>query len=175
MQANIRFALDSFFRTYYHRYDLLDPSLARIGVADGPRWIVVVDAKNGVGEEDVKDLGWNDPILSPADGQTRFSPAFCNRGEAPEPVDLAYSRGNPLMANFTMDDRFITKFVGRLVQVTPEGDVPVPTMSPDQAHALHVFGVVPKKPLERDSVYRIDYTYEANEKPESATATFRTR
>lgn len=174
MGAPHRYAIDAFWRTYYHRMPLLHPDLERIGVSTGHRWISVIDARGGRRKVIPPGEGWKDPILYPADGTSDFPIAFCRRGEAPEPVRRPWRRGNPLMLYFTFANPHVTAFSGELVKITEEGEEPVETLVPKTRFAVNARGLVPAQHLERATTYRVTYRFTRDDEVETHTATFRT-
>ena len=167
-------AIRAFWRTFYHRLDLSDPRLDRVGISTGVGGLSVIDARGALAGNDEAGAGWKDPTLVPADGASGVPHAFCDAGEQPQPVPAPASRDFPLVALFAPDNWDVEDFSGRLVRLDGRKWVPVRTLKPEQRDFPRAFGLVPASKLAPASTYRVTYTFERHGTVETVTATFRT-
>lgn len=151
-------AVDIFWRTYYHRIDLISPALSRIGINAHPAHLSVVDvAQVNKGWKDEPWI-WADPIFVPCDGATGF-PCAASAETPREPVPDLGSRGTPLMVSFRSPFVKITDFCGTLVEPKNKREIPVPVLVADQWNRYHTFGIVPERPLKTQTWYRVTYSW----------------
>ena len=168
-------AIESYWRTWYHRSPLVRPDLRSVGVAAEPAGISVIDAWSGDDAGANRDVRFRDPTCTPADGSTGVPTRFWPFGERPdEPVSGAARRGMPLMLLFASPEHGATDFVAKLVELRRGKEIDVPTLVAAPGISPEAMGVVPEAPLLPESDYRVTFTFTRDGKRESHVARFRT-
>jgi len=168
-------AVASFLRTYYHRLDLLHPSLATIGINADPAGIAVIDV---VGARDLppSEGVLTEPVTIPANGSVALY--LDAKSEMPtDPVPAMMTRGHPLTALFP-GGGLPPELAGRLVRLGGRKDAKeteVSVLLAAQRDVPYVFGQVPSQPLAAQAEYRWDLTWKGEDGPRRASIRFRTR
>lgn len=160
-------AVESLLNSVYHRAGLLEPRARFFGYGRSNRSVV--------------DLAWEDPapdfagvILYPAPGQTGVPPVFPG-GETPEPLPgTTYPVGPPLSVGGARQRPRILAL--RLEGA--EGEVPVRILTERTSPRTDLFGkfafAVPLKPLEPESLYRVEAKVRRRGRQEDLAWSFRT-
>jgi len=148
MHATNEVAIQSYWRTWFHRRHLMDPGMTEIGINAAPADISVIDAQHGKPQE--SDWSW--PICVPTDGAIDIP--LNARSELPnEPVKNLSARGFPIMAMFHQALSDDIDFEGSLVAVINGRARKVRTIIGDSDKHPRLFGIVPETPLLRDTDY----------------------
>jgi len=157
----------NFWRTYYHRFPLITPTLRMVGVNATEGRIAVLDTAQSHERVKDKDWVWRDVVAVPADGSVGFPTAAVS--ERPrDPVPDMNRRGNPLQFYFRQR---VSGFLGKLVEVEDGAKVPVLVVAPERS----IGGLVPESALKEATWYRATVSFEAGGKSLTRTVTFRTK
>ena len=161
--APIPASIDSFYRTYYHRIDLMTPSQVRLGINGEVPRISILHAS----APSAAASGAAPVTFVPADRSTGVPTT--SHLEAPrEPVADLGSRGFPLMAWLPEG---ATDFGGELhLRGSKQTAVEVFVVPPERG----VGGLVPKKPLQGGTLYEATFRWRVGDREEKHTIRFTT-
>lgn len=173
--------VEAWFCSWLNRGPLVDPTLGRIGVNEGPPEMTVLNFADAMEKPIPKEQAWENPVLVPAEGTRDFPTAFFAKGEDPPPVPTPEVRGPPLWALFWHRARDPQKFQAKLFELRENKrkgveEVPVDVLPSEKGTGPGVArGVVPGTPLKPRTWYRVAYTFELEGKEQARSARFLTR
>lgn len=166
-------SVSQFWRAYYHRIDLMQPALGGIGVNATPKDIAVVHVRGEPKTYSGGEWPWSDPVTVPGNGAIEF-PTTSVSEEPKEPVPDFGHRGAALMCLFHDAPPEPKDFSGRLFEIKGRKEVPVAVLPAAIDGSANVLGVVPEKPLNGKSQYRVVYSWPSPAGPVTRTIEFRT-
>lgn len=163
-------AIPSYWRSWYHRRQLMDPRLQRVGINAEPVDLSVID----VSATERAAEGWNWPVSVPADGAVDV-PVQAVDEMPSEPVEELATRGFPILALYAGAAAEGVEFSGSLVSVIKGRVRNVPVLKGAQGRFRELFGIVPERPLRAATDYVATLQWRRGNEVTKRVIRFRTR
>ncbi len=161
--ANPARALRWWMDSVYHRFPVIDPGVAAVGFGAAP-------GNSGSPNTSYMDFGYfgsapvaaSTAVVYPADGQMGVPAAF-QAGENPNPLaafpGASYPVGYPITVSFPSPDVTGVAVTSATLSGAGGGPVPfyllTPQNDPNQGELGAAFALIPQRPLDQNSFYRV--------------------